>query len=71
MYGSNFFACQQRGVLWNCLGSINVVADVLVKDTFGPGGIVNSFEKFIAKMILREFYKFMFVLEIAGIQFLF
>ena len=48
--------------LRNCLGSVNVVVDVLVKDTFGPGEILNFFENSIAKMILREFYKFMFVL---------
>ena len=48
--------------LQNCLGSVNIVVDVLVKDTFSPGGILNFFENSIAKMILREFYKFMFVL---------
>ncbi|KAK9995076.1 hypothetical protein SO802_024779 [Lithocarpus litseifolius] len=40
-------------------GSVNVVVDVLVKDTFSQGGILDSFENSIAKMILREFYKFM------------
>ena len=34
-YGSNFIGFPQRDVQWNCLGSLKVVVDVLVKDTFG------------------------------------
>ena len=33
--------------------SLKVVVDVLVKDTFNPGGILDSFENSIAKMILK------------------
>ena len=34
-YGSNFIGFALRDVQWNCLGSLKVVAAVLVKDTFG------------------------------------